>query len=81
MNAGIGLGDGFRCGKLNNLGSGGLHHPMIEDSFRRAKAGSIAHLGSQPINLAAGALIVDHVGIGFTPVTLTLPGFILSKSG
>jgi hypothetical protein len=37
---------------------------MIDDSFRRAKTGSIAHLGSQPINLAAGALIIIVLGVG-----------------
>jgi uncharacterized protein HemX len=37
---------------------------MIEITSENAKAGGIAHLGSQPIALAAGALIVIVLGIG-----------------
>src|SRR6202161_3328945 len=37
---------------------------MIEVTSEDAKAGGIAHLGSQPIALAAGALIVIVLGIG-----------------
>jgi len=37
---------------------------MIEIPCRTAKTGGIAHIGSQPIALAAGALIVIVLGIG-----------------
>src|SRR5580704_4983977 len=37
---------------------------MIEVTSEDAKAGGIAHLGSQPIALAAGALIVIVLGVG-----------------
>jgi uncharacterized protein HemX len=37
---------------------------MIEVTSEDAKTGGIAHLGSQPIALAAGALIVIVLGIG-----------------
>jgi uncharacterized protein HemX len=37
---------------------------MIEVTSQHAKSGGIAHLGSQPIALAAGALVVIMLGIG-----------------
>ncbi len=38
--------------------------PMIEITSRPASSGGIAHIGSQPIALAAGALILIVLGVG-----------------
>jgi uncharacterized protein HemX len=37
---------------------------MIEVTSQHAKSGGIAHLGSQPIALAAGALVIIMLGVG-----------------
>src|SRR6202035_5625803 len=49
---------------------------MIEVTSEDAKAGGIAHLGSQPIALAAGALIVIVLGIGSIAVWRAYTGSV-----
>jgi hypothetical protein len=51
------------CGKELSV-SGGLWGPMIELTSQNAKTGGIGHIGSQPIALAAAALVIMVVGAG-----------------